>query len=162
MTANVFWSALKNRESKWTLGKFKFGLQWKKNFLQQTYHRLTILCLVSEKISFSNPRGDKKSFLQSEKTKLRLSRRPRSPNMELAQIISKLTEEQNLKYGMKIQWNINITYWSTDDQYVLFAAGIFIHKIRFTQTLKRVRGNELQKAESTVLKMSTPILTLVL
>lgn len=75
--------------------------------------------------------------------------------MELAEIISKLTEKQNLNYSVRIQWNINITYQSTDGQYVLFAAGIFIHKISFTQILKEKGARSLQKTKSTVQKMST-------
>ena len=78
--------------------------------------------------------------------------------MELAEIISKLTEEQNLNYSVKIQWNINITYRSTDGQYVLFAAGIFIHKINFTQILKDKRARSLQKTKRTVQKMPTWLL----
>ena len=78
--------------------------------------------------------------------------------MELAEIISKLTEEQNLNYSVKIQWNINITYRSTDGQYVLFAAGIFIHKINFTQILKDKGARSLQKTKRTIQKMPTRLL----
>lgn len=70
MTANVFLSALKNRGSKWTLGKFKFGLQWKKNFLQQMYQWLTTLGLISEKTSFSNPWGDKERLFTEWEEKI--------------------------------------------------------------------------------------------
>lgn len=60
MTANVFLSALKYRESKWTLRKFKFGLQGESS-LQQIHHPLTTLYFIYGKANKScNPSWDKR------------------------------------------------------------------------------------------------------